>query len=98
MKKNVNPVIQNDIMRYKKNKLGANLALLGLVFGCIYFIVLYAQVKNDDFYYKWSIAADVLLNLVFLLLTFLCSEQVKGYNRKLFWLRIVMGVVQIERI
>ena len=41
MNKAKNPVIQNDIMRYKKNKLASLLAIAGLVFGCVYFIVLY---------------------------------------------------------
>ena len=90
MNKSVNPVIKNDIQRYKKNKFGANLALLGLVFGCVYFIVLYAQVKNDNYYYNWAIAFDVIYNLVFMLITFLCSEQVKNYNRKLFWLQLIV--------
>ena len=56
MKKNAgNPVLQKDVMRYKKNKFGANLALIGLALGCIYFLSLYSQVKNDNFYYTWAI-------------------------------------------
>lgn len=98
MKQAVNPVIQNDIMRYKKNKLGANLALLGLAFGCVYFIVLYAQVKNGNYYYKWPIAIDVIYNLFFMLFAFLLSEQVKNYDSKLFWLQMVLGAMQIIRI
>ena len=98
MKKTKNPVIQHDIMRYKKNKLGANLALLGLVFGCVYFVVLYAQVKNGDYYYNWSLAFDVIYNLFFLLFVFLFSEQVKNYDRKLFILQIIVGALQIARI
>ena len=93
-----NPVIQNDIMRYKKNKIGANLALLGLALGCLYFLVLYAQVKNDNFYYKWPIAIDVIYNLFFLLFVFLFSEQVKNYNRKMFPFQLVLGGMQIVRI
>ena len=97
-KAKMNPVIKDDIQRYKKNKLAANLALLGLVFCCAYFIVLYAQVKNGNYYYNWSIAIDVIYNLFFLLFVFLFSEQVKNYNRKLFWLQMVFGVMQIVRI
>lgn len=93
-----NPVISNDILRYKKNKLAANLALLGLAFGCVYFLVMYAQTKNNDYYYKWPIAIDVIYNLFFLLFTFLFSEQVKNYNRSSFVLQIVVGVMQIVRI
>ena len=97
-KATVNPVIREDIQRYKKNKLASMLAILGIVFCCVYFVVLYAQVKNDNYYYRWPIAIDVLYNLVFMLVVFLCSEQVKNYNRKLFWLQIVLGVMQIVRI
>ena len=93
-----NPVIQNDIMRYKKNKLGANLAILGLALGCLYFLVLYAQVKNNNFYYTWEIAFDVIYNLFFLLFVFLFSEQVKNYNRKMFPLQLLVGLLQIARI
>lgn len=97
-KQGLNPVIDNDIMRYKKNKFASNLALLGLASGCVYFLVLYSQVKNDNYYYNWSIAFDVIYNLFFLLLTFLFSEQVKNYDRKLTWLQIVIGALQLARI
>ena len=98
MSKAYNPIIKDDIQRYKKNKLGSMLALLGLVFCCVYFIVLYAQVKNGNYYYKWPIAIDVIYNLFFLLFVFLFSEQVKNYNRKLFWLQLVFGILQLLRI
>ena len=94
----VNPIIKEDIQRYKKNKFAANLALLGLVFCCVYFIILYAQVKNNDYYYKWPIAIDVVYNLFFLLFVFLFSEQVKNYDRKMFWFQMVIGAMQIVRI
>ena len=97
-KKAINPVIKDDIQRYKKNKFAANLALLGIVFCCAYFIVLYAQVKNNDYYYKWPIAIDVIYNLFFLLFVFLFSEQVKNYDRKMFWVQMCFGAMQIVRI
>ncbi len=93
-----NPVVQNDIMRYKKNKLGSSLALLGIAFGCLYFLILYAQVKNNNFYYTWEIAFDVIYNLFFLLFVFLFSEQVKNYNKKMFPLQLLVGLLQIARI
>lgn len=98
MKKAVNPIIQNDIQRYKKNKLASSLALLGIVFACIYFMFLYAEVKNKDFYYYWPIAIDVVYNLIFLLFIFLCSEQVKNYDRKMFYVQLFLGVMQFVRI
>lgn len=93
-----NHVVQNDIMRYKKNKLGSSLALLGIAFGCLYFLILYAQVKNNNFYYTWEIAFDVIYNLFFLLFVFLFSEQVKNYNKKMFPLQLLVGLLQIARI
>ena len=94
----VNPVIKDDVQRYRKNKLASLLAILGLVMCCAYFAVLYAQVNNNNYYYKWPIALDVIYNLFFLLFAFLFSEQVKNYNRRLFWLQMVLGVMQIVRI
>ena len=99
-KANVNPVIKEDIQRYKKNKLASMLAILGIVFCCIYFVVLYADTdKNSiEYFYKWPFAIDVIYNLLFLLFVFLFSEQVKNYNRKMFWLQLAFGVMQIVRI
>lgn len=94
----VNPIIQKDILRYKKNSLAGNLALLGLACGCVYFLTLYGQVKNNNFYYNWSIAFDVIYNLFFMLFTFLFSEQVKGYDSKMFPMQMVVGAFQIGRI
>ncbi len=97
-KADVNPVIKDDIQRFRKNKLASMLALLGLVLCCAYFVVLYAQVENDNYYYKWPIAVDVIYNLFFLLFVFLFSEQVKNYNSKMFWYQIVLGAMQVVRI
>ena len=94
----MNPIIKDDIQRYKKNKLASLLAILGIVCCCVYFIVLYAQVKNGNFYYKWPIALDVIYNLFFLLFVFLFSEQVKNYNSKLFWVQMAFGAMQVVRI
>ena len=98
MKDKTNPIIQKDILRYTKNTLAANLALAGLACGCLYFLVLYSQVKNNDFYYTWAIAFDVIYNLFFLLFTFLFSEQVKSYNSKLFPMQLIVGALQVARI
>lgn len=97
-KATVNPIIQDDIQRYKKNKLGSMLALLGIVFACLYFMFLYAEVNNENFYYKWPLAIDVIYNLIFLLFVFLFSEQVKNYDRKMFWVQIAFGAMQFVRI
>lgn len=97
-------ILKDDILRYKKNKLPATLALLGLVFNCLYFCLLYA-VKTarlpDNTVTKWvtiEIGISVILTLVALLVGFLSSEGVKGYNKKFCIPLLVLAVFQIVRI
>lgn len=101
---NSNQVLKDDTLRYKKNKLPANLALLALVFNCLYFCLLYA-VKTprlpDDTITKWvtiEIGISVLLTLVTLLVGFLCSEGIKGYNKKFCIPLLVLAAIQVIRI
>ena len=89
-------VIADDILRYKKNKLASTLALLGLVFNCLYFMLLYA-IPNKEFY-SVQIGVSVVLTLLILLMTFLSSEGVKGYNKKFSIVLLVIAVIQIVRI
>lgn len=97
-------ILKNDTLRYKKNKLPANLALLGLVFNCLYFCLLYA-VKTarlpDNTITKWvtiEIGISVILTLVALLVAFLSSEGIKGYNKKFCIPLLVLAVFQVIRI
>ena len=102
---NNNKVLKNDILRYKKNKLAANLALLGLVFGVLYFMFIYGiyaeGVNNASikaFFYKPQLGASVIINLVFLLFVFYCSEEVKAYNQKFAYVEFFIALCQIGRI
>lgn len=105
-KKTPNQVVVNhDIMRYKKNKWAQMLALLGLVFNCLYFMLLYAY--TSSFYYTTTsknaaglmlTGLSVLLTLVVLLATFLSSENVKNYNRAYSYVLLGIAVFQIIRI
>ena len=101
MKKTENQrILDNDIARYKKNKLAANLALLGLVFNCLYFMLLYG-IKPGSLTTRFSslhIGFSVILTLVVLLATFLASEGIKGYNKKYSIVLLVIAVFQIVRI
>jgi len=97
--KNLTPneqLLNLDIKRYKTNKLPANLALLGLVFGCLYFCLLYGF--RGSFFSNWKIGISVLVTLVTLLTAFLASEGIKGYNKKYCITLIVLAAVQIIRI
>jgi hypothetical protein len=89
-------IIQNDILRYKKNKLASSIALLGLVFECLYFMLLYSL--NYDFFYKMVIGFSVILTLVVLLAAFLSSEEIKGYNKTYSIVLLVLAVFQILKI
>ena len=92
----LNPVLQDDILRYKKNKLAANLALLALVFNCLFFMLFYSVHKN--YFYTPLLGASVIVNLVVLLLGFFCSEGIKGYNGKFSYVLFGLAAVQIIRI
>jgi hypothetical protein len=101
-------IINNDIMRYKKNKLASNLALLGVVFAVLYFLVMYGQqVGNGQIkavyetgtpVYTALMGASVIINLIVLLMGFYSSEEVKAYNRKFSYVLWGLAVVQIVRI
>ena len=89
--------IQRDRMRFIKNSLSANLALLGILFNVFYFISI---CKSDvgTWYYTILIGASIVYNLVFMLAVFLSSEGVKNYKQGYSYLLAAMGVFQIVRI
>ena len=88
---------QIDRMRYTKNTASSRLALLAIVFDVLFFISIY---KSDvgTYYYTILIGASIIYNLVFLLITFLCSEGVKNYKTVYSWVMIGLGIIQIIRI
>ena len=90
-------VTRIDRMRYTKNTASSRLALLAIVFDILFFISIY---KSDvgTYYYTILIGASIIYNLVFLLITFLCSEGVKNYKTVYSWVMIGLGIVQIIRI
>ncbi len=89
-------IVQDDILRYKKNKFAAMLALLALVFNCLYFMLFYSV--NQNTLYTMLIGGSVILNLLVLLMGFFASEGIKGYNKKFSYLLLGLGVVQFVRI
>jgi hypothetical protein len=105
MKRSANDqILVADISRYKKNKLGANLALLGLLFNCLYFMLIYSykqSILEDGSFVKFcsiDIGFSVILTLVSLLAAFLASEGVKAYDKRYCIILIVLAVFQILRI
>lgn len=96
-------IVADDILRYKKNKLPANLALLGLVFNCLFFMLLYAvkvSVVDGEAtrFSDMTMGFSVILTLFVLLIAFLSSEGIKGYNKKFCIVLLVLAAFQIFRI
>ena len=89
-------IIDHDIKRYKKNGLAQMLALLGLVFNCLYFMLLYAYL--DGYFKTITIGFSVILTLVVLLMVFLSSEGIKNYKKKFSIVLLVIAAFQILRI
>ena len=94
--------VRTDRMRYTKNTASSRFALLAIVFNVIYFISLYrSDVSYDNvgtYYYTILIGASIICNLVFMLITFLCSEGVKNYNRSYSFVLIALAALQAGRI
>ena len=95
-KSEINLVLQDDILRYRKNKFAANFALLAIVFNCLYFMLFYSV--NSTGYYTPLLGISVIVNLFVLLLGFLSSEGIKGYNGKFSYFLFALAAVQIIRI
>lgn len=89
--------IQRDRMRFTKNTLSSNLAILAILFDVFYFVSVY---KSDvgSYYYNILIGASIVYNLLFMLAVFLSSEGVKNYKIGYSYLLCVVGVLQIARI
>lgn len=94
---NEEQMIRRDRMRFKRNKLSANLALLAIVLDVLYFVNIY---QNDagSYYHTWKIGVSIVYNLIFMLAAFLAEEGVKNYKKAYSIPLIVLGVIQIGRI
>lgn len=89
--------IRIDRMRYIKNSLSSNLALLAIVFDVLYFVSIY-QSNVGDYYYNYIIGISIIYNLVFMLAAFLSSEGVKNYIKSYSYALFILGIIQIARI
>lgn len=89
--------IRLDRMRYTKNKLASNLALLAIVFNVLYFVSVYES-DVGSWYYSLLIGASIVYNLLFMLMAFLASEGVKNYKIGYAFLLLAIGAGQIVRI
>ena len=92
--------IQNvavDRLRYTKDSFSSTMAILAIVFDCLFFVSIY-QSDVGTYYYTWMIGVSIVYNLVFLLAAFLASESVKNRKSGYSGILILLGVVQFARI
>ncbi len=94
---NEEQMIRRDRMRFKKNKLSANLTLLAIVLDVLYFVNIY---QNDagSYYHSLLIGVSIVYNLIFMLAAFLSEEGVKSYKKTYSIPLIILGIGQIVRI
>ncbi len=89
--------VKRDRMIYTKDKFSANMAIMAIVFDCLYFVNIY-QSDVGSWYYNWVIGASVIYNLLFLLAVFLASESVKSRKGGYSLVLGVIGVLQFGRV
>ena len=88
--------IKLDRMRYVKDNMPSNFAILAIVFDVLYFVLIYNI--NNEFFYNFLIGISIIVNLLFMLFGFWSSIEVKNYHGKFGYFMIALGVVQIIRI
>ena len=94
---NEEQMIRRDRMRFKNNKMSANLTLLAILFDVLYFVSIY-QSDAGTYYYSYMIGISIIYNLVFMLSAFLAEEGVKNYKKNYSIPLVILGVIQIVRI
>lgn len=82
-------------MQYQPDKLSSLLCVLSIVVNAICFVSIYA---NSAVAPDVTIGADILINIVFMMLAFLSSEKLKAYSKKWNIYVVLVGAVQVLRI
>ncbi len=90
-------IIKKDRMRFTKNTLSSTLCYIAILFNALYFVNIYSTDVNT-YFYNIEIGVSVVYNLLFMLFTFLCSEEIKNYNKGFSVFAAIIGVLQIVRI
>lgn len=88
--------IIKDRLRYTKNTVSSNMALVAIVLNVLYFVNIYRS-DVGDYYYSWMIGVSIIYNLLFMLTVFLCSEGVKNYKLSYSVVLIIVGALQFVR-
>jgi hypothetical protein len=80
-------------MRYKNDSGAAALCYLSIVLNVVQFIAFYS---NNTVVPNLRTGADVVINIVFMLLVFWASEMVKVYDRK--WAAALVGIGALQAL
>ena len=88
--------IKYDRMMYVKDSVPSLFAICAIVLNVFYFVTIY-QI-NKEYFYNFNIGLSVIMNLLFMLFAFLCSEEVKNYHSKYGFVMIGLAVLEIVRI
>lgn len=95
-------VIKKDRMRFTKNTVSSTLCYVAILFNALYFVFLYSINPSEQtgfgFFFTPTIGISVIINLLFMLFTFLSSEEVKNYSKKFSIVLIGIGIFQMVRI
>lgn len=86
---------KTEIMHYKANKISANLDLLAIVLNALMFLHIYGiSACVSDL----LLGIDLIINIVFMLFAFLCSENQKKYDINAGYISIGLGLIELARI
>lgn len=83
-----------DRMQYQSDKLSYWLCVLGIVFNMVYFVAVYT---NRSIVPDVTIGADVIINIIFMMVVFMASEKLKAYSKHWNVYAILAGAVQFFR-
>lgn len=91
--------VKVEIMRYTKNSSSFWLCMLAIVADVLYFTAAFSPIMGSvSVKVGYLVAIDVILNILFMLFTFLCAEKLKVYDRVWPFIAFAFGVAQIIRI
>lgn len=82
-------------MRYQTDKLSYWLCIFSIICNAVYFVGLYT---NRGVAPDVTVGADILINIIFMMVVFLGSEKLKAYQKNWGAYMMATGAVQILRI
>jgi hypothetical protein len=82
-------------MQYQTDKLSSTLCILSIIANIVFFVGIYTNRSVDP---DWVTGADVLINIVFMMIVFLSSEKMKLYTKKWNFYVMGLGAVQVLRV